>query len=465
MNLEEIKKQAKIELARRRLFDYCQLLYPKFYLSERVFLKEFCDELQDFVENSDKRILIVNMPPRHGKSLTATSLASWLFGKNPRNKIITASYNETLSTLFARTVRNTIKTVKAGNGLVFSDIFPNTKIKYGEASAQMWSLEGSNQPNYLATSPSGTATGMGGNILLIDDIIKNVEEAYNERVLDSHWEWFNNTMMSRLEGENYKIIVIMTRWATGDLAGRILEEFSPEDIEKIEWKAVQEDGSMLCDSILSKRSFELKTRAMNADIIEANYNQKPIDVAGRLYDDLMVWESLPESGWMERLNFTDTADTGTDFLCSINGVSNDREFFITDLVFSDEAMEKTEPAVADLLNSEEISVSYIESNNGGRGFARNVERILQEKHKNYKTTIRSVPQTKNKESRILASSAWVSKNVFFPPNWKNRFPDFARQILTYQRKGKNAHDDALDVLASIYEYHTSAKTIELIKRR
>ena len=233
MNLEEIKKQAKIELARRRLFDYCQLLYPKFYLSERVFLKEFCDELQDFVENSDKRILIVNMPPRHGKSLTATSLASWLFGKNPRNKIITASYNETLSTLFARTVRNTIKTVKAGNGLVFSDIFPNTKIKYGEASAQMWSLEGSNQPNYLATSPSGTATGMGGNILLIDDIIKNVEEAYNERVLDSHWEWFNNTMMSRLEGENYKIIVIMTRWATGDLAGRILEEFSPEDIEKI----------------------------------------------------------------------------------------------------------------------------------------------------------------------------------------------------------------------------------------
>ena len=72
MNLEEIKKQAKIELARRRLFDYCQLLYPKFYLSERVFLKEFCDELQNFVENSDKRILIVNMPPRHGKSLTAT---------------------------------------------------------------------------------------------------------------------------------------------------------------------------------------------------------------------------------------------------------------------------------------------------------------------------------------------------------------------------------------------------------
>lgn len=464
MTLEEIKKHARIELARRRLFDFCQLLYPRFYLDDRAFLRDFCDRLQDFVENSEKRVLVVNMPPRHGKSLTATSLASWLFGKNPSNRIITASYNETLSTLFARTVRNTIKTQKAGERIVYGDIFPATRIKYGEASAQMWSLEGSSQPSYLATSPTGTATGMGGNFVIIDDIIKNHMEAYNERVLEEHWNWFNNTMMSRLEGENYKIIVIMTRWANGDLAGRILDSFE-KDVEKIEYPAVSKKGEMLCEGILSKEKYAMITQSMNVDIAEANYNQKPIDVAGRLYKDLMEWDNLPDSGWLERLNFTDTADTGADFLCSINGVSDDKNFFITDLVFSDEAMEKTEPAVANLLDTGEISHARIESNNGGRGFARNVERILRDELKNSKTYIEAVPQTKNKESRILASSAWVSKNVFFPPHWQKKYPEFARQVLSYQKRGKNAHDDAVDVLASIYEYMTNNRKVEIIKMR
>jgi hypothetical protein len=61
----------------------------------------------------------------------------------------------------------------------------------------MWSLEGSSRPNYLATSPTGTATGFGCDFLIIDDIIKNSEEAYNEMTLDKHWQWFTNTMLTR----------------------------------------------------------------------------------------------------------------------------------------------------------------------------------------------------------------------------------------------------------------------------
>lgn len=82
----------------------------------------------------------------------------------------------------------------------------------------------SDQKNYLATSPTGTATGFGAEILIVDDLIKNSEEAYNELTLDKQWEWFNNTMLSRLEG-NWKVIIIMTRWATNDLAGKVIETF------------------------------------------------------------------------------------------------------------------------------------------------------------------------------------------------------------------------------------------------
>lgn len=450
VDMATIARGAKIELARRHFYDYCRLKLPNFYKPERTFLKELADGLENFVLNSDKHILLIEAPPRHGKSLTGQGFTEWLFGKFGHDmSIMTGSYNETLSTIFARGVRNTIQTIKAdSNVTVYSDIFPNTKVKYGEASQSMWSLDGSKVVNYLATSPGGTATGIGAKIVIIDDVIKNAEEAYNERILDGHWEWFNNTVMQRLEGENYKIIVIMTRWAERDLAGR-LRESRPDDLEILTFTAVQDNCSMLCSEILSRAGYEAKTRDMNPDIVEANYNQKPIDVKGRLYQGFKEWERLPADGRV--LNFTDTADTGSDFLCSINGVEFDKEFYITDLVFTDEAMEITEPAVAHLLFSGNVNVAKIESNNGGRGFARNVERIIKEKFGSNKTIIESIPQTKNKESRILASSAWVQNHVYMPPGWKTRFPEFYKQVMNYQKKGKNAHDDAPDVLASIYE--------------
>ena len=81
---------------------------------------------------------------------------------------------------------------------------------------------------YLATAPGGTATGFGCSLMIIDDLIKNAEEAYNANVLDKHWGWYAQTMLSRLE-EGGKIIIIMTRWVSGDLAGRAIEHYKEEE--------------------------------------------------------------------------------------------------------------------------------------------------------------------------------------------------------------------------------------------
>ncbi|MFU1814649.1 terminase, partial [Enterococcus faecium] len=94
-------------------------------------------------------------------------------------------------------VRNAIQETKADKDvIVFNDIFPDTHIKYGDAAMNLWSLEGGYN-NYLATSPTGTATGFGADIIIVDDLIKNAEEANNATVLEKHWEWFTNTMLSR----------------------------------------------------------------------------------------------------------------------------------------------------------------------------------------------------------------------------------------------------------------------------
>lgn len=275
--MELIKLEAKKELARRDFWEYCKLFDIKskpFYTESKEYLKNLCNTLQNFME-SNKKILVINMPPRFGKSRTATLFTQWLLGKNNKLKIMTGSYNEILSTDFATKVRDTIATERTAGMVVYQDVFPTTKIKYGEASKNKWALEGSQVANYLATSPTGTATGFGADLIIIDDLIKNSEEAFNANTLQKHIDWFTNTMLSRTE-KGFKLIIIMTIWATNDLAGFILQNYN--DVEHISYKAINEDGTALDPDTLSVEDFEFKTKNMSKEIVYANYQQEPIDI-------------------------------------------------------------------------------------------------------------------------------------------------------------------------------------------
>lgn len=453
MNKKLLKYYAQMELARREFWEYCKFTAPDFYTEERLFLRDLCERLQWFVEEAEEQIMVVNMPPRHGKSRTGTNFVDWLFGRYGKEiKVMTGSYNETLSGTFAKQVRDRIAEKKTAGVTVFNDIFPNTRIKYGEAAAQKWALEGSQVANYLATSPTGTATGFGCNIMIIDDVIKNAEEAYNANTLEKLRSWFTDTMLSRTEN-GFKLIVIMTRWSTEDLAGFILDNY--KNVVHVNYKAVQEDGSMLCPEILSKEDYELKTKNMNKEIVAANYQQEPVDIKGRLYSSFKTYKELPtdEKGnllFNFLLNYTDTADQGSDYLCSIcYGMYGDA-YYILDVLYTKDAMEVTEPATAKMLTKHNIGCAIIESNNGGRGFARNVERICRTDG-NRHTNINWFHQSKNKTARILSNSTSVMNNLYFPVNWMDRWPEFARDITKYQKEGKNAHDDAPDALTGVYE--------------
>lgn len=448
--MDNIALNAKLELARRNFFDYCNLTAADFFKWDRQFLVDMADEMQAFSESEDD-VLVVNLPPRHGKSRTGGKFVEWLLGANPALKIMTGSYNETLSTSFAKNVRNTIQETKAQpDQIVYSDIFPDTRIKRGDGAMNLWALEGGYN-NYLATSPTGTATGFGADYIIIDDLIKNAEEAHNDRVLESHWEWFVNTMLSRLESGG-KIIIIMTRWHSKDLAGRALKEL-PEmgyKLQHVNLKAVQEDGSMLCDDILSKEEYERKTKAMGQETASANYQQEPIDLKGRLYSNLKTYEKLPPQ--FERIiNYTDTADEGNDWLCSINAGIYQGEAFILDVYYTKDGMEITEPETAKFLYKGNVNRATIESNNGGRGFSRNVQRLIWENHQSRSVVIKWFHQSKNKMARILTNSGYVMEHVYFPWNWKSKWPEFHRDITEFQKEGKNKHDDAPDTLTGIAE--------------
>lgn len=453
LNYSEIRKA----LARKDFFEYCNLKSPDFYKRDRGHLIALCSEFQSFYE-SDDEVFIVNLPPRHGKSRTAGNFVEWALGRNIKEKIMTGSYNETLSTTFSKNVRNTIMEEKADRDrLVYSDMFPGVSIKSGDAAMNMWSLDGGYY-NYLATSPSGTATGFGCSLLIIDDLIKSDKEAYTAHVLEGHWNWFTNTMLSRLE-ENGKIIIIMTRWHSDDLSGRALKHFTETGarIRFVSMKALKDDGTMLCDEILSRKSYENKKKAMGIDIASANYQQEPIDIKGKLYSSFKTYKELPAFKIVR--NYTDTADTGDDYLCSINyGVTLQGEAYVLDVLYTKEPMELTEPATAKMLYMGKVNVADIESNNGGRGFARNVDRILKETHKTNKTIIRWFHQSQNKAARIFSNSTWVMEHIYFPENWQDKWPEYHESMSKYQKEGKNTHDDAQDATTGIAEKISAGET-------
>lgn len=370
---------------------------------------------------------------------------------------MTGSYNETLSTSFSKMVRDSITEKKADKDkVIFSDIFPQTNIKQGDGAANLWSLEKGNN-NYLATSPTGTATGFGANIIVIDDLIKNASEANNSLNRDKQWSWFTDTMLSRLEGNDWKIIVVMTRWHSKDLAGRLISHCNENKIsyKQILYKAIKEDGSMLCDDILNYESYTIKTKTMSPEIALANYQQEPIDLKGTLYKSFKTYDEIPKDmfgnyKFTEIKSYCDTADTGDDYLCNIiYGVLN-REAYILDVYYTKDHMEITEKEVAKRLTEFKVNNALVEGNNGGRGFARQVERNMRGLG-NHKTIIRTFHQTNNKNARILSNATWVMEHIYYPSNWHNKWNEYFVSMKEYQREGKNTHDDAQDATTGVAE--------------
>jgi len=168
-------------------------------------------------------------------------------------------------------------------------------------------------------------------------------------------------------------------------------------------------------------------------------------LTGRLYTNLQEYQDLPQG---EAVMYCDTADTGEDYLCAVTAVKTNTSLYITDVVYTKEPQEITESLVAQLIINNNVNRAIIESNNGGRGFARSVQRILSDVNWR-KTNITTYHQSANKKTRIQTNSSNVSLNCYFCKDLNN---EFMLALRTYTREGKNKHDDAPDALTGLVEH-------------
>ncbi len=489
------KRESRIRIAKEDFWTFCRATQPAFYTPEKTFLKELCDTLQALYElrivdtgngwkivkskpskqHSTCHALILQIPPRHGKSRTLVNFSQWLLGLNNENRIMEFSYNDDMAMNFSEYTRDGISAETDDLfTITFKDIFPDTILKHGASSKKKWALEGQFF-NYRGVGRGGGATGTGGNIAIYDDLIKDASEAVNDMLLDKVWIWFDATSASRLEEGGIQILC-GTPWSKGDVQARILANkaeskkwyiFNREVATDLKYGKDEDDkttltsAKMLCKSSMSFDTFKgrLERSFLNPvtkAIFQANYLMNRISIEGLLYGTFRTYIAIPNKV-THHLTYIDTADTGKDYTAGIGGYVLNGQIYINGIYYSQEPMEITEPAVAQWLIDIGARQAIVESNNGGRGFARNVRRLLREKETN-NITIKDFTQTKNKVSRILSESATVTQNTFMPENWNNLWEEAYLSLTTYSKYGKNVHDDIEDALTGLIENITGQYT-------
>lgn len=184
-------------------------------------LQLVCDNVQKLINREIKQnILIISMPPQHGKSQCITeSLPSWYIGNNPCNRVIEVSYGDDLAQRFGR--RNKEKILEFGKQLFGIELS-----KVSDTDFEVKEHKGS----MISKGIMAGLTGNPADLIIIDDPIKNRQEAESETYRNRIWEEFLNSINTRLSA-NGVIILIQTRWHEDDLAGRLLQHMPDKCLE------------------------------------------------------------------------------------------------------------------------------------------------------------------------------------------------------------------------------------------
>jgi len=212
---EHEKELARRILARRELIHFVKRFQPRYF--DGWIHHDVCRRLKKFmraVEAGESPRLMLFMPPRHGKSLLASDyFPSWVLGHHPEFEIIASSYAVSLPLGFSRKVRARVR------DKAYQTLFPGTVLDPENSAAEGWmTMVGG---GYIAAGVGGGITGKGAHILIIDDPIKDSEEADSETVREKIWDWYGSTAGTRL-APGGGVLVIQTRWHDDDLSGRLI---------------------------------------------------------------------------------------------------------------------------------------------------------------------------------------------------------------------------------------------------
>jgi len=238
--------------------------------------KIFAQKLEDVANGKIKR-LIVNMPPRHTKSeFASTFFPSWLLGRNPKLKLMQITHTAELAFRFGRKVRDIIDSEE------YKQVFPDVSLKQDSKSAGRWETNKGGEAFYSGIG--GAVTGRGADLLVLDDI-HSEQDALSPKALDNAWDYYSSGPRQRLQPGG-AIVIVMTRWSTKDLTGRLLAAQTDPKADKwevVEFPAIFPDtGNPLWKEFWSIEELESIKASLPVSKWSAQWLQNPTSEEGAI---------------------------------------------------------------------------------------------------------------------------------------------------------------------------------------
>jgi predicted phage terminase large subunit-like protein len=269
------------------------------------------------VERGEITRLMITMPPRHGKSMLASEFfPAWYLGRNPDHYIATATYAQDLADDFGRKVKNQIEDP------TFQAIFPGVGLADDSRSSKRFTVnneEGGYEHGlkqrgaYYAVGVGGPLTGRGAHLLLIDDPVKNREDAESEIIRKKTKDWYTSTAYTRLMPGG-RIVIIQTRWHEDDLAGWLQAEHAHEGWVVLNLPAINKQNEPLWPEQYDLIALEKIKRALPPRDWSALYQQEPSPETGDYFKK--EWIHLADH---EPPRETLTVVGGSDYAVTSNG--------------------------------------------------------------------------------------------------------------------------------------------------
>lgn len=201
------------------------------------------------VERGEKKKVIFNTPPRHGKTELCTKrFCAWYSARNPDQDIIVATYSEKFAQDFAKDVRDIIASPR------FRQIFPEYHL-LSQSNEQIRTYDGG---DIFFLGRRSATTGRGANLIIVDDPTKDDKDVRYQTFREDCWQWFTQTLLTRRHDDQAALVLSQTRWHEDDIVGRLTDPTNPSFSKKLseEFEVINLPAIAEADDALSRKPGE-----------------------------------------------------------------------------------------------------------------------------------------------------------------------------------------------------------------
>lgn len=400
-------------------------------------LRKLNNKLLDVANGKCKRLMVF-MPPRHGKSeLISKYFPAWYIGMNPDKRIILASYEADQAAGFGQKARDLLEEYKNIYGV---------NINGASAARNRWDVEG-HRGGMVTAGVGGAITGKGANVFIIDDPVKNSEQANSVTYREKAKDWYRSTAYTRLTPDG-AIILIQTRWHEDDLGGWLINE-SSDEWDVLTLPAIDEEGHALWPDHFGLDKLNAIKREMGDYWFSAMYQQNPMPAEGGIlkrswlqyYEPGTVYmdNHVKYTGWDLAISLKETADYTVS--CTVSVDPNSLDVYVLDWTRDHISFPDQVNQVITQYDRHRPMVIGIETNAYQAALPQAVmrQRML---------PIKNMPSFKDKVTKITSSYTMFEQGKVFLPKNHPLLGEFENE---YTRFPQGKHDDILDATSMAIE--------------